>query len=162
MPTQMPFQKGDNQILGQGTQNKGQKENIPPQSTHPHPQEVTQPIQSRPPQGPRDPAADKGSELPQTEAPEEQAKENPKDAEGTDLNNQETDNASEQITDNQESILQIQDTPMEGREHEGGHKRSTEERSPSISQELSPTKNQRRNPEPRRRMVDFTTGEEAE
>jgi hypothetical protein len=141
-------------------QNKGQKENIPHQSTHIPPQEVTQPIQSRPPQGPRDPAADQGNEQPQTEAPEEQAtKENSKDNECTDINNQGTDNASEQITDNQESIIEIQDTPMEGQEHEGGEKRSTEERSPSISQDLSPTKKSKRQTKPPQRMLDYETGE---
>ena len=140
-------------------QNRGKKENIPPQPTHP--QRVTQPIQSHPPEGPKEPAGDEGIIQPQTDIPEEPAKDNPKETECTDTNSKETNHVSEQSTDNQDSILQIQDTPMEGQENEGGDKRSTEERSPSISQELSPTKKPKRNPAPPRRMVDYETGEAA-
>ena len=64
-----------------------------------------------------------------------------------------------QITDNQESIIEIQDTPMEGQEHEGVDKRSTEERYPSISQELSPTKKSKRQTQPPPRMLDYEPGE---
>lgn len=143
---------------------KGQRENPPAQSTHP--QGVTQPIQSHPPEGPKEPAGDKANVQPQTEAsegeiidnPNESLKDNPKETLGTDAPNQDS-NASEQITDNQESIIEIQDTPMEGQEHEGGEKRSTEERSPSISQDLSPTKKSKRQTQPPQRMLDYETGE---
>ena len=139
---------------------KGQRENLPAPSTHP--QGVTQPIQSHPPEGPKEPAGDKANVQPQTEAAEGEIMDNPKDSPkdtlGTDAPNQDN-NASEQITDNQESIIEIQDTPMEGQEHEGGDKRSTEERSPSISQELSPTKKSKRQTQPPPRMLDYEPGE---